>query len=456
MDATAQSPVWSDLPVSTQLERGLIEKLRAEFDPDHSLEASLAEIWKLLGQDGNALAERFWQKYADLNPSGRKARAGDPSWQDSVNYTRCKYTAPFGAQFIASAEGIGTMTAHAEAPISMIIAALNEAHIYTGKSLFAHLRDDPDQLERLTSAIFQVSALEFQLVGSGYSKAVRQQTADSLRARGNLFEKNIAEAIDVLADLSRGVRQRSDAATRNTRGMQMRSERMGQIAAGNVSRLSAFRETAQTLAMGLERVRERFDSSRGITLSASAAVGGAAMAMSQLTEKTGSIESILGLIRTVANQTRLLALNATIEAARAGDAGRGFAVVAQEVKSLASQSARAVEDIAEQVEVIQHAAEAAFTSSGSVRTAVDSVARDAEHTHRELEEGMRETGLIRMLLDEASTTAVEMSALISALGNETEGMAAEIAEVASAFEQVDDQLVSLQIHAGTFVSEVVS
>ena len=178
--------------------------------------------------------------------------------------------------------------------------------------------------------------------------------------------------------------------------------------------------------------------------------------MSQLTEKTGSIEAILGLIRTVANQTRLLALNATIEAARAGDAGRGFAVVAQEVKSLASQSAGAVEDIAVQVEVIQQAAEAAFTSSGSVRTAVDSVSRDAEQAHRELADGMRETGLLRALLEDASSTADEMNALIDALGIETEGMAAEIAEVALAFEQVDDQLTSLQIHTGTFVSEVVA
>ena len=456
MSATAQSLVWSDLPVSTQLERGLIEKLRAEFDPHDGLEASLREIWSLISENEAAPAEKFWKKYADFNSAFKQPRVGGSRWMNSISFTRCKYTAPFSAQFITGAEDIGRMTANADAPISMIIAALNESHIYVGKLLFSHLRDDPEKLERLSSAILQIGALEFQLVASGYSKAVRQKTADSLRARGDLFEKNIAEAIDVLASLSRGVRQRSDAATRNTREMQMRSERMGQIAAGNVSRLSAFRETAQALTMGLERVRERFDASRSITLSASAAVGGAATAMSQLTEKTGSIESILGLIRTVANQTRLLALNATIEAARAGDAGRGFAVVAQEVKSLASQSARAVEDVAEQVEIIQHAAEAAFTSSGSVRTAVDSVARDAEQTHRELEEGMRETGLIRALLDEAGTTAAEMNALISTLGDETEGMAAEIAEVASAFEQVDDHLASLQIHAGTFVSEVAS
>jgi methyl-accepting chemotaxis protein len=61
------------------------------------------------------------------------------------------------------------------------------------------------------------------------------------------------------------------------------------------------------------------------------------------------------LINRIAGQTNLLALNATIEAARAGDAGRGFAVVAQEVKTLASQTAKATDDIGRHVQAIQNA-----------------------------------------------------------------------------------------------------
>ena len=57
------------------------------------------------------------------------------------------------------------------------------------------------------------------------------------------------------------------------------------------------------------------------------------------------IGQVVDLINEIASQTNLLALNATIEAARAGDAGKGFAVVASEVKSLASQTALATEDI---------------------------------------------------------------------------------------------------------------
>jgi methyl-accepting chemotaxis protein len=74
-----------------------------------------------------------------------------------------------------------------------------------------------------------------------------------------------------------------------------------------------------------------------------------------LTASVSRISEVVRLISEIASQTNLLALNATIEAARAGDAGKGFAVVASEVKHLATQTARATEDITGRINEIQSA-----------------------------------------------------------------------------------------------------
>jgi methyl-accepting chemotaxis protein len=95
----------------------------------------------------------------------------------------------------------------------------------------------------------------------------------------------------------------------------------------------------------------------------------------ELSKAAARIGDVVELINTIAGQTNLLALNATIEAARAGEAGRGFAVVASEVKALAEQTAKATDEIGQQITGIQSATQ---DSVGAIREIGDTIGRMSE------------------------------------------------------------------------------
>src|SRR3954469_1034682 len=123
-----------------------------------------------------------------------------------------------------------------------------------------------------------------------------------------------------------------------------------------ISDVGAVSEATQGLAAAVSKISSQVSRSTEVTREAVGEAEGVSRTVIGLRDAAGRVGEIVGLISGIAGQTNLLALNATIEAARAGEAGKGFAVVASEVKALATQTAKATEDIQAQVGAIQSVA----------------------------------------------------------------------------------------------------
>jgi len=145
----------------------------------------------------------------------------------------------------------------------------------------------------------------------------------------------------------------------------------------------------------------------------------------KLTDAAQAMNGIVDLIRDVAGQINLLALNATIEAARAGDAGKGFAVVASEVKNLANQSARATEQISQEIEAIQATSSEVADAIVNIRRSVGEVRDFVTAAASAVEEQNAVTASIAADMQNAAS-------FVSSVSQSIGGISSAIAQVAGA------------------------
>jgi len=170
-----------------------------------------------------------------------------------------------------------------------------------------------------------------------------------------------------------------------------------------------------------------------------------------LAEAAQKIGEVVSLIQNIASQTNLLALNATIEAARAGESGRGFAVVATEVKALATQTAKATEDISAQIAAIQHESNNAVTAIKTIGTTIAQMNEIATAIAAAVEQQSAATRDIAQNIQEVSKGTNEVSSNVGSVNEAANETGAAATEVLTAADDLSHQSEKLRADVNTFL-----
>jgi len=245
-----------------------------------------------------------------------------------------------------------------------------------------------------------------KLKAEGDRKAAMQQMADG-------FDSAIGKIIQTVSTASSELESSAGQLAKTAEVTQVLSATVASASEQSSANAQSAAAAAEEMASSVSEISRQVQDSHKISCEAVSQVEQTNARIADLAQSASRIGEVVKMISAVAEQTNLLALNATIEAARAGEAGRGFAVVASEVKALAAQTAKATEEISEQIGQMQSATNQSVSAIQEIGGTIGRIAEISQAIAAAVEEQGATTQEISRNVQQAAQGATQVAGSIT-------------------------------------------
>jgi methyl-accepting chemotaxis protein len=316
-----------------------------------------------------------------------------------------------------------------------------------------------DEIGEMAGAVqvFKDSMIETERLRAEQAEAEQRAAAEKTAALHNLanaFQGTVGGIVDAVSSASTELEAAAGSLSSTAETTQQMTTAVSAASEEASTNMQSVASASEELASSVNEIGRQVQESSRIAGEAVKQAEKADHRINELSQAAGRIGDVVKLITAIAEQTNLLALNATIEAARAGEAGRGFAVVAQEVKALATQTAKATEEIGGQIAAMQTTTKDSVDTIGEIAGTINRVADIAAAIAAAVVEQGAATQEISRNVQEAAKGASEVACRIVDVNHGASETGSASSQVLSSAQSLAHESNRLKLEVDKFLATV--